>query len=152
MLFVASLATAGGMVTSCSGVDDQFVGFVGSEPSDASPDGPEIDQDDAGASDASHAPRDAGRDGRAHSVSCETSPCATSLTTTLGRNEGYCALLDDGTVACWGQNAEGQLGRGEDAGTLESQTPARVLDLSNVVRLAHTCAIDVDRAAWCWVS
>jgi len=89
------------------------------------------------------------------SVECASKPCATSLVTTLGadaddRSQGFCALLDDGTVACWGANDAGQLGRGEDASTLDSAKAARVVGLSRVVSLDHTCAVDDSGGVWCW--
>ncbi len=87
-------------------------------------------------------------------VVCESHPCATSLSTTMPGTswaaEGYCALLDDGTVACWGANARGQLGRGEDGGTADSAKPARVVGLADVVELDHTCARDKSGSVWCW--
>ncbi|MDF2692976.1 MAG: hypothetical protein K0S65_1359 [Labilithrix sp.] len=88
-------------------------------------------------------------------IVCASAPCATSLVTTLGadandRSEGFCALLSDGTVACWGANNAGQLGRGDDAGTVESANALRVLGLSDVVMLDHTCAVDKGGGVWCW--
>ncbi len=88
-------------------------------------------------------------------VNCTSKPCAISLVTTLGadledRSQGFCALLDDGTVACWGANGAGQLGRGEDGGSFDSPNAAKVVGLSNVVTLDHTCAVDKDGAVWCW--
>ncbi len=88
-------------------------------------------------------------DAGAPPVVCATSPCAKSLVTTLN-SEGFCALLDDGTVACWGQNDVGQLGRGAAAGTVSSPTPMRVPALANIVALDHTCAVDASGATWCW--
>ncbi|AKU97800.1 hypothetical protein AKJ09_04464 [Labilithrix luteola] len=100
-------------------------------------------------------PRDAAWvDVTALPVSCASQPCATSLVTTFGADgdpgEGFCALLSDGTVACWGANRGGQLGRGEDAATIPSSNAERVVGLSNIVKLDHTCAIDKDGAVWCW--
>jgi Regulator of chromosome condensation (RCC1) repeat len=88
-------------------------------------------------------------------VVCESHPCATSLSTTMPGSsyppvEGYCALLDDGTVACWGANQGGRLGRGEDGGTADSAKPARVVGLADVVDLDHTCARDKSGSVWCW--
>lgn len=59
-------------------------------------------------------------------------------------------------VQCWGNNGEGQLGRGSFTGT----EPARVLvegqPLSGVSRItaggAHTCAVQASGAAYCWGS
>jgi len=110
---------------------------------------------DAGIVD-SQAPRDAAWvDVTALPITCTSKPCATELVTTLGAGsfdlgEGFCALLDDGTVACWGANGAGQLGRGDDGGKGDSSTPVRVSGLSNIVALDHTCALDKDGAVWCW--
>ena len=60
--------------------------------------------------------------------------------------EGFCALLNDGTVACWGANGGGQLGRGDEP-VADSATPARVVGLSDVVSLDHTCARRQERRA-----
>jgi len=87
-------------------------------------------------------------------VQCEDAACAKSLVLTYGSargadgSHGFCALLDDATVACWGVNGSGQLAR--DRAVTRSAVPARVDGLENIVRLSHTCAIDKDGAAWCW--
>jgi len=60
-----------------------------------------------------------------------------------------CALVS-GEVQCWGENLEGQLGDGSDAGSLE---PVRVVGLEGVSAISvgwwHACAI-VGGAVWCW--
>lgn len=87
-------------------------------------------------------------------VQCEDAACAKSLVLTYGSTRsadgsyGFCALLDDATVACWGVNGSGQLAR--DRSVTMSAVPARVDGLKDIVRLSHTCAIDKDGAAWCW--
>lgn len=111
--------------------------------------------DDASPRDAGPS-RDAGSfDAAPLDVTCESASCAKALVTTFGqsdddRGEGFCALLGDGTVACWGANRGGQLGRGEEAGALESATPARVVGLTGIRTLQHTCAIDVTGSTFCW--
>ena len=104
-------------------------------------------------------------DGGPRPVVCTSRHCAKSLTVpirptssgTLPKHNGtwspeaFCALLDDGTVACWGDNSVGQLGRGDDGRTTgASATPARVVGLSNVVELSHSCARTADGGVWCW--
>ncbi|MBX3199245.1 MAG: hypothetical protein KF894_14025 [Labilithrix sp.] len=69
-----------------------------------------------------------------------------SLASSYG--ESFCALLHDGTVACWGANANGELGRGDTSNG--SATAARVVGLSDIVALDHTCALDRNGDAWCW--
>ncbi|MDF2697477.1 MAG: hypothetical protein K0S65_5860 [Labilithrix sp.] len=99
-------------------------------------------------------------------VQCVDAACAKSLVLTYGvtaaaslpppfpqrqlpsGSYGFCALLDDATVACWGAGGTGQLGRGSSIKT--SAVPERVAGLKDIVRLSHTCAVDKDGAAWCW--
>jgi alpha-tubulin suppressor-like RCC1 family protein len=56
-------------------------------------------------------------------LSCAVTPCAIALAT---GGDHVCALLDDHTVRCWGQNASGEVGSGVfDGGrVVPSQTPA----------------------------
>lgn len=65
--------------------------------------------------------------------------------------EHLCALLRNGTVRCWGRNADGQLGDG----TRElRRSPVKVVDLDHVTQLAlgvsHSCALLTDGTARCW--
>ena len=79
-------------------------------------------------------------------VECTSPTCVVALVT--ARDESFCALLKDGTVACWGANGAGQLGRGETSAG--SASAARVAGLTNVVTLGRTCAVDGSGEAWCW--
>ncbi|MBX3220493.1 MAG: hypothetical protein KF795_08245 [Labilithrix sp.] len=146
MSTLASLAALGRTTTSCSRYDHSLgtldLGATAPEGSG-----------EAGASDAGIADAALESDAPVKLV-CETPPCAIALTTTLrasdsDRGEGYCALLDDGTVACWGTNFGGQLGRG-DVGGPEGAVPVRVTGLEAVTSLDHTCAVDDAGAVWCW--
>ena len=62
-----------------------------------------------------------------------------------------CALMDDGSVSCWGSNAFGQLGDGSDV--MSSSVPVRVGELRGVTALAasseHTCALAAGQVH-CW--
>jgi alpha-tubulin suppressor-like RCC1 family protein len=62
-----------------------------------------------------------------------------------------CALLADRTVACWGLNAEGQLGRGSSGVFVDV---ALVRDLSGATAIAlghqHSCARTVADDVRCW--
>ena len=149
VVLAAAFVTTGGAAASCSSSEDQ-----------------RPDRSDAGSDAASEAASEAGLDGTSVRdagwadaaplpIVSAAPPCATSLVTTLGadaddRSQGFCALLSDGTVACWGANGAGQLGRGDDAGTVDSARAARVVGLSDVVMLDHTCAVDKDGGVWCW--
>jgi len=91
-------------------------------------------------------------DGGPLPITCASQWCARSLVTTHGGYdgdpaEGFCALLDDRTVACWGANSAGQLGRGAGGASADA---ARVTDLTNVTQLDHTCALDTLGAIRCW--
>lgn len=76
----------------------------------------------------------------------------------IGLGEGYgCALLQNGTVACWGANAKGRLGLGNaDPAVLEARgdvlTPLEfdvpVVHLS--VGRAHACVVHQGGAVRCW--
>ncbi|MEO6773251.1 MAG: hypothetical protein ABI467_09530 [Kofleriaceae bacterium] len=62
-----------------------------------------------------------------------------------------CTVHDDGSVHCWGDNSNGQLG---DGGLSASATPVRVQGLDHVVELqvAHTtaCAVRANKSMYCW--
>ncbi|HSD88190.1 MAG TPA: hypothetical protein VLB44_11770, partial [Kofleriaceae bacterium] len=65
-------------------------------------------------------------------------------------NGHTCALRDDHTLYCWGDNSDGQLGVGESP--IEADTPIQVESAWQAVSTSNTstCAIDVDRFLWCW--
>jgi alpha-tubulin suppressor-like RCC1 family protein len=147
---------AAAAAASCSSTGDG----AGREPDDAGAEADVTTNDDAavdaGDVDAPPPRRDAAPfDGGPLPITCAAPPCAVSLVTTLGPydydySEGFCALLGDGTVACWGANNAGQLGRGDDAAASGSAIAARVDGLSNVAQLDHTCALDKSGGVWCW--
>ncbi len=64
-----------------------------------------------------------------------------------------CALVYDGTVQCWGNNAAGQLG---DGTTTQRTTPVTVSNLLGATGVAagdtHACAIVAAGAVECWGS
>jgi Regulator of chromosome condensation (RCC1) repeat len=152
LVLVLTLCSAtAAAVASCSSDDDpDDITVVDSGVEGSAPD---VTTTDAGLDDVAPPPRDAAPfDGGPRPVACASSPCATSLVTTNHSftDEGFCALLEDGTVACWGANDVGQLGRGDDAEPSGSATPARVAGLQNIVQLVQTCALDTNGAVWCW--
>ena len=87
----------------------------------------------------------------------------TAVTVTAGRDH-VCALLDDGSVKCWGDDLEGQLGAGLHGSTnsngfgYDSDEPTPVLLPTGRTAIAveanyrHTCAILDDGSLTCWGS
>jgi hypothetical protein len=66
--------------------------------------------------------------------------------------EFSCARFDDGSVRCWGSNADGHLGRGTENDV--SLPAAKVIGLPAAAQLAvgdeHSCVITRDAKIWCW--
>ena len=62
-----------------------------------------------------------------------------------------CALLENGTVRCWGYNEQGQLGTGD---AVDRPRPSIVAGLTTATHLAtfgsSTCAVLADGTARCW--
>jgi len=61
-----------------------------------------------------------------------------------------CALIAGGTVSCWGNNSDGQLGDPAHA----SFAPRTIPAMHDVIEVAagdkHTCVLLGDRSVWCW--
>jgi alpha-tubulin suppressor-like RCC1 family protein len=63
-----------------------------------------------------------------------------------------CARKGGGTLWCWGQNSEGELG---DGTTVEKLLPVQVTTLGTTVvevaaAISHVCARKEDGTLWCW--
>ena len=68
-----------------------------------------------------------------------------------GASSSTCALLGDGTVRCWGYNAEGQLGDGSNVSW--SNQPVQVLNVNTAVSISgglQTCVVQSDQTVKCW--
>ncbi len=63
-----------------------------------------------------------------------------------------CAVVNDGTVKCWGNNYYGQIGDGITGD--EKHTPVEVSGLKGVIAIAagvfHSCALISDGSVKCW--
>ncbi len=91
-------------------------------------------------------------------VDLGTGRTATAIT---AGDDHTCALLDNGTVKCWGDNAYGQLGlgdtadRGDDAGEMGDNLPAVDLGTGRTATAitagdVHTCALLDNATVKCW--
>ena len=77
--------------------------------------------------------------------------------TAVAITTGYyhtCAILDDGSVSCWGNNGDGQLGDGTTTNrNTSAQTSSLGADRTAVAITGgeyHTCAILDDGSVSCW--
>jgi len=80
---------------------------------------------------------------------------------TAGQNF-TCALMQVGTVMCWGYNFDGELGNGASGENADSDVPVQVMDvagtgpLNGVVAISsgqvHTCAVTSAGTVLCWGS
>ena len=80
--------------------------------------------------------------------------------TAISAGEGHtCAILDDGTVRCWGYHQQGQLGYGYTTGIGDNEPPAAAEALfagtgATAVAISagemHTCAVLGDGGVRCW--
>lgn len=66
-----------------------------------------------------------------------------------------CALLQDGSLYCWGRNGSGQLGLGDAAPTeVATPTPVPAFSTDAIESISvggvHTCARTVTGELWCW--
>ena len=74
----------------------------------------------------------------------------------VGRDH-TCTLLDNGAIACWGDNRFGQLGDGSTldlSSDVQNATPKIVLGLPPAKQVAtgelFSCALSVKGGVWCW--
>ncbi|WP_394850914.1 hypothetical protein LZC95_45380 [Pendulispora brunnea] len=96
------------------------------------------------------------RDSSPAPVALPAGKTATQITTSVSH---ACAIVDDGSVWCWGRNQWGALGAGHSDGTKmdlpESSTPVMVQGLSTgalyvSAGIDFTCATLADRSVMCW--
>ena len=90
------------------------------------------------------APKDAGLDGPSDAHS------GLKLTSISSSQWHVCAVTSAGSVVCWGNNQNGQLGNGT---TKDSLVPVQALSSEMVAVAAgyfHTCALGANGNVWCW--
>ena len=71
-----------------------------------------------------------------------------------------CALLDDGSVKCWGRNSEGQLGIGSTGNVGDDSDDIGHLDVADIgddvhassvsAGFTHVCVVTTTKAVKCW--
>jgi alpha-tubulin suppressor-like RCC1 family protein len=68
--------------------------------------------------------------------------------------EHSCAVLYDGSLWCWGDNSEGQLGLNDAYGSPNATKPVRVGSAVDWVTVSggqgHTCGVRAPGTMWCW--
>ena len=78
----------------------------------------------------------------------------------VGISRGHdhaCAVLDDGSGWCWGDNIVGELGSERQAGSAATEpVPVRIAGVPSLTAVSagggFTCALAGDGGAWCWGS
>jgi alpha-tubulin suppressor-like RCC1 family protein len=80
-------------------------------------------------------------------------PSLTNATQLALGGSHSCAVLADTTMACWGDNASGQLGLGPGGSSVQA-SPSPVATLQGVKKIslggAFTCAVREDGSLYCW--
>jgi alpha-tubulin suppressor-like RCC1 family protein len=97
--------------------------------------------------------------GTTGSANQSTPTKVTAISDAIAINRGSewaCALIDDGTIYCWGYNSVGQIG---DGTTTSRSSPTQVTGITTAVALStantystHNCAILEDGSMQCWGS
>src|SRR5690606_37519747 len=80
---------------------------------------------------------------------CGTGGCAVASAVFAGLDTNACAVLEDGTLWCWGANTDGRL----DGGSTDRDQPVPILLPEPVVQVAltsHFCALLADETVACW--
>ncbi len=84
-------------------------------------------------------------------VACSSGKCVIATDLAAGFSH-TCALLSDGSAACWGRGIDGQLGDG--TATKQRLSPTAVVGLANAVSISSTgndtCALLAGGTLACW--
>ncbi|UJR79720.1 RCC1 domain-containing protein [Sandaracinus amylolyticus] len=97
-----------------------------------------------------------GQIGNGSTTTPQTTPArVTGLTDAVELASGYghtCARRRTGSIACWGNNLDGQLGNASSA--MQSATRVDVMTITNAIEITagqhHTCARTTTGAVYCW--
>ena len=81
---------------------------------------------------------------------CDGGRCLRAVALTAG-DRHTCALLDDQSVRCWGDNSLAQIGAGAGAAPSRPTAPRGLHDVRALAAGdVHTCAARADGSVWCW--
>ena len=80
---------------------------------------------------------------------------AIAVSASVGYYLGHtCALLENGTISCWGRNGSGQLGTGQSTEGDISPIPVAVQNITDATAIStgeeHTCALREGGTISCW--
>lgn len=83
-----------------------------------------------------------------------SSPVLTGVAAVAGGHRFTCALLSNGSMACWGLNCYGQLGRGRTSwveyGVAHTPLPSLNAVIAISAGFGHACAVTADGMGYCW--
>lgn len=100
--------------------------------------------------------------GTPNNLSYATRVRVSGLTSSAKKLSSYwqdtCAVTQNGSAMCWGDNQYGQLGNGwqfSNGGNIDVSGPTQVVSLESGVRDVavghyHACAAKTDGTVWCW--
>ena len=91
--------------------------------------------------------------GAGGAVSTHTKNVLVATSPIVSGDSFSCALGNDNSVSCWGNNSQGRTGQPAPV-SANSNTPVVVPGLNDVLALAagaaHSCAIKLNGTVWCW--
>lgn len=93
-----------------------------------------------------------GSDVSGNQISPIGNPALAGVTSFAAASGHACGVWPDKTAKCWGSNAFGVAGVGNDEYTIKTPTPVKDLtDAASVgVGQNHSCAMKNDGTVWCW--
>ena len=89
-------------------------------------------------------------------ASVRITPSASSIAQIVAGGNSTCALMDDGSVRCWGGNSKGELGDGTTTPSWDASSsvilPTGRTAISIDMHYQNVCAILDDNSLFCWGS